>query len=50
MEGQPQLRLHKGDKISFVCMDAMMQKEELNNYFVTLKYILVEHNLTDKDL
>ena len=35
MERQPQLRLHKGDRT--VCIDAMMQKEELDNYFVTLK-------------
>ena len=27
---------HKGDKISFLRMDAMMQKQELDNYFVTL--------------
>ena len=46
MERQPQLRLHKGDRT--VCIDAMMQKEELDNYFVTLKNILVEHDLMDK--
>jgi len=44
----PQLRLHKGDKTSFVHMDIIMQKEELDNYFITLKDILVEHNLMDK--
>jgi len=48
MEWQPQLRLNKGDKTSFVCMDVMMQKEELDNYFVALNNILVEHNLMDK--
>ena len=48
MERQPQLRLRKGDKTSFVRMDAMKQKEELNNYFITLKSILVEHNLMNK--
>ena len=48
MERQPQLRLRKGDKTSFVRMDAMKQKEELDNYFITLKSILVEHNLMNK--
>ena len=48
MERQSQLRLRKGDKTAFVRMDAMMQKEELDNYFVTLKNILVEHDLMDK--
>ena len=48
MERQPQLRLHKGDKTSFVSMDAMMQKQELDKYFVTLKNIMVEHDLMDK--
>ena len=48
MKRQPQLRLHKGDKTSFVRMDAMKQKEELENYFITLKSILVEHNLMNK--
>ena len=47
MERQPQLRLRKGDKTAFVRMDAMQQKEELDNYFLTLKYILVEHDLMD---
>ena len=48
MERQPQLRLRKGDKTAFVRMDAMQQKEELDNYFLTLKYILVEHDLMDR--
>ena len=48
MERQPQLRLRKGDKTSFVQMDAMKQKEEPDNYFITLKSILVEHNLMNK--
>ena len=48
MERQPQLMLHKGDKTSFVRMDAMKQKEELDNYFITLKSILVEHDLMNK--
>jgi len=47
MERQPQLRLRKGDKTSFVCMDALIQKQELDNYFVTLN-IMVEHDLMDK--
>ena len=29
-------------------MDAMKRKEELDNYFITLKSILVEHDLMDK--
>ena len=37
MERQPQQRLRKGDKTAFVCMDAMQRKEELDNYFLTLK-------------
>ena len=37
MERQPQLKLHKGDKTSFVRMDALMQKQELDNYFITLQ-------------
>ena len=48
MERQPQLRFHKGDKTSFVRKDAMKQKEELDNCFITLKSILVEHNLMNK--
>ena len=39
---------HKGDKTSFLRMDAMMQKQELDNYFVTLKNVMVEHDLMDK--
>ena len=48
MERLPQLRLCKGDRASFVHMNAMMRKQELDNYFVTLKNIMVEHDLLSK--
>jgi len=39
MERQPQLRLRKGDKTAFVRMDAMQQKEELDNYYFNIYWM-----------
>ena len=48
LERQPQLTLRKGDQTAFVRMDAMKDKEALDNYFILLKSILDEHDLLDK--
>ena len=48
IERQPKLTLHKGDRTAFVRMDAMKKQEELDNYYITLKSVLVENNLMDK--
>ena len=42
------LSLRKGDCTSFASMDAMKKQEELDNYYITLKSVLVENNLMDK--
>ena len=42
------LSLRKGDCTSFARMDAMKKQEELDNYYITLKSVLVENNLMDK--
>jgi len=42
IERQPQLSICKGDSTAFACMDAMKKEEQLDNYFITLKDILVE--------
>ena len=47
-EQQPQLASHKGDRTALVCMEAMNKKEELDNYFITLKSVLVDNDLIDK--
>ena len=38
----------RGERTKFVQLDAMKKKEELDNYFVTLKNILVDNNLMNK--
>jgi len=48
IERQPHLALRKSDHTAFVCMDAMKRKEELDNYFITLKSVLVDNNLLDR--
>ena len=48
IEQQPKLTLRKGDCTAFVRMDAMKKQEELDNYYITLKSVLVENNLMDK--
>ena len=48
IERQPQLSMRRGDRTAFVRLDAMKKKEELDNYFVTLKNILVDNDLMNK--
>ena len=48
IERQPNLSLRKGDRTAFVRMDAMNRTAELDNYFITLKSILVDNDLMDK--
>ena len=48
IERQPKLALRKGDRTAFVRMDAMKKQEELDNYYICLKSILVDNNLMDK--
>ena len=48
IERQLNLSLHKGDRTAFVRMDAMNRTAELDNYFITLKSILVDNDLMDK--
>ena len=48
IERQPQLSIRKGDSTAFAHMDAMKKEEELDNYFITLKDILVEYDLIKK--
>ena len=40
--------MRKGDRTAFVGMEAMNKKEELDNYFITLKNVLVDNDLIDK--
>ena len=47
IEQQPQLSMRRGDRTAFVRMDAM-KNEDLDNYFVTLKSILVDNDLMNK--
>ena len=48
IERQPQLSLRKGDCTAFVCMDAMRKKEELDNYYITMKSVMEHNDLLDK--
>ena len=40
--------MHRGDCIVFARLDAMKKKEDLDNYFTTLKSILVDNDLMNK--
>jgi len=42
IEREPQLRLRKGDSTAFVGMDAMKKQQESDNYYITLKNVLIE--------
>lgn len=48
IECKPQLSLRKGDCTAFVIMDTMRKEKELDNYFITLKSVLVGNDLLDK--
>ena len=48
IERQPQVSMRRGDRTAFVRLDAMKKKEKLDNYFVTLKNILVDNDLMNK--
>ena len=48
IERQPQLSMRRGDRTAFVRMDAMKKEEDFDNYFVTLKSILVDNYLMSK--
>ena len=48
LERQPHLCLRKGDPTANVHMDAMANKEALDNYFKLLKEVMEENNLMDK--
>jgi len=48
LERQPQLRLRKGDRTAQVRLDAMNNREALENYFSLLKSTLEENDLTNK--
>jgi len=48
LERRPHLALRKGDWTAFVWMDAMNDKQALDNYFILLKNILTEHDLLDR--
>ena len=48
IERQPQLSMRRGDRTAFVRLDAMKKKEDLDNYFITLKSILVDNDLMNK--
>ena len=48
IERQPQLCMRKGDSTAIARMDAMKKQEELDNYFISLKSILVKYNLINK--
>ena len=48
LEQQPQLRLYKGDCAAMFCLDAMKDREALENYFSLLKSTLEVNDLMDK--
>ena len=48
IEWQPQLCMRKGDSTAIAHVDAMKKQEELDNYFISLKSILVKYNLIKK--
>ena len=48
IERQPQLCMRKGDSTAIARMDAMKKQEELDNYFISLKSILVKYDLINK--
>jgi len=48
LQRQPQLPLHKGDRTTMVRLDAMKDREALENYFSLLKCTLADNDLMDK--
>jgi len=48
LEQKPQLRLRKGDRTAGVRLDAMNNREALENYFSLLKRMLEEKDLMNK--
>jgi len=48
LERKPQLRLCKGDRTAMVRLNAMNNKEALENYFSLLKRTLEENDLMNK--
>ena len=48
LERQPQLRLCKSDRAAMVCLDAVKDREALENYFSLLKSTIKENDLMNK--